>query len=255
MKSLKHEARFFITHSDAALMIEPGHCMLNHDPKDAQSRTMGVVHGLCQERPDLARSHRVDVGLPAIASVAQITAGAKTRTTTCARDGGNRVQQCYRLPSVQNVCRCGLDSQRQAVPINDYVPFAAIFRPVCRIGAGVRPPKAARTEALSTTARENSSFPFLPKRRSKTLWSRVQTPDFVQAFILRQQVGPLGASSAGIAFHADPVRRTNRMPTRQSLSSARGRPPLGRGGAGGSKRDTSAHNLSDTHSRAIGVPP
>jgi hypothetical protein len=135
------------------------------------------------------------------------------------------------------------------------MPFAAFFRPVCWIGSGMCPPKAARTEALSTTARENSSFPFLPKCRSKTLWSCVQTPDLVQSFILRQQVGPLGANSAGMAFHADPVRRTNRIPTRQSRSSARGRPPLGRGGVGGNRRDTSAHSLSDTHSRVMNIPP
>jgi hypothetical protein len=135
------------------------------------------------------------------------------------------------------------------------VSFAAFFGSVRRVRAGMRPPKAARTDALSATTRENSSFPFLPKRRSRTLWRRVHTPAFVQEFILRQQVGPLGANSAGMAFHADPVRRTNRMPTRHSLSDARGRPPFGRGREGGNRLDNSAQSLSDTHSRAMRNPP
>lgn len=236
-------------------MIEPGHRMLDHDAKNTQSGTMGIVHRLGQKWLDLAHSDCVDVGLPAVASIPKVTFGAKARAATYSSNSRNSVQQGYRFPSVQNVCRRGLDSQGDAVAIDNHVPFAAFFGPVCRVGAGMCPPKAARTEALSTTARENSSFPFLPKCRSRTLWSCVQTPDWVQAFIRRQQVGPLGANSAGMAFHADPVRRTNRMPTRHSRSSARGRPPLGRGGVGGNKRDTSAQSMSDTHSRAMMLPP
>lgn len=255
MKTLKHNAGFFIAHPNTSLMIEPGQRMFDHDSKDSQPRTMGIVHGLGQKRLDPACLYRVDVGLPAVASVTQIPFWSKARAAVCAGDSRNSVEQGYRLTSVQNICRRRFDNQRNAVSINNYVPFAAFFGSVCRVRAGMRPPKAARTEALSTTARENSSLPFLPKCLSRTLWSRVHTPDCVQNFILRQQVGPLGANSAGMAFHADPVRRTNRMPTRQSRSSARGRPPLACDGEGGNKRDTSAHSLSDTHSRAMISPP
>jgi hypothetical protein len=46
--------------------------------------------------------------------------------------------------------------QRQPACIDDYMPFAALFAAVRRVRAGVRPPKSARMEALSMTARDQS---------------------------------------------------------------------------------------------------
>lgn len=69
MESLEHNAYFFITHSDTALMIEPGHRMLDHDAKNTQPGTMGIVHGLCQKRLNLAHSDGVDVGPPTVTSI------------------------------------------------------------------------------------------------------------------------------------------------------------------------------------------
>ena len=229
--------------------------MLDHHTEYSQSRTVCVIHRLGQKWPDLAASYCIDVGLPTIPSITQKAVRTKAGTATPTRHGRNGVKQCYRLSPIQDVCGCCPDGQRHTIAIDNHVSLAAFLRPVGRVGAGVRPPKTARTEALSTTARENSSFPFRPKCRSNTLWSCVQTPALVQAFIRRQQVGPLGANSAGMAFQAEPVRRTKRIPTRHSRSLAGGRPPFGRRGTGGSKGDTSAHNLSDTHSRAMMLPP
>ena len=241
--------------SYSSLMIKPGHRMLDYYTEYSQSRTVCVIHRLGQKWPDLAPSYGIDVGLPAIPSIAQKAVGTKAGTATSTRHSRNRVKQYYRLSTIQDVCGCCPDGQRHTAAIDNHVSFAALLRPVGRVGSGMRPQKTARTEALSTTARENSSFPFRPKCRSNTLWSCAQTPALVQAFIRRQQVGPLGASSAGMAFQAEPVRRTKRIPTRHSRSLAGGRPPLGRGGAGGSKGDISAHSLSDTHSRAMSFPP
>ncbi len=128
MKTLKHNAGFFIAYPYASLMIEPGQRMFDHNSKDSQPRTMGIVHGLGQKRLDPARLHRVDIGLPAVASVTQIPFWSKARAAVCAGDSRKSVEQGYRLTSVQNVCRRRFDNQRTAVSINNYVPFAALYR-------------------------------------------------------------------------------------------------------------------------------
>jgi hypothetical protein len=48
------------------------------------------------------------------------------------------------------------DCQRNAVTIANQVALAATLSPICRIWPSQQPPKTARTEQLSTTARDQS---------------------------------------------------------------------------------------------------
>src|SRR5262245_7523208 len=49
--------------------------------------------------------------------------------------------------------RSGMHRQREAVGIHNYMTLATEFASVGRVGSGMAPPKSARTEALSMTAR------------------------------------------------------------------------------------------------------
>ena len=104
--------------------------------------------------------------------------------------------------------------------------LAASLCPLGRVGAGLVPPKTARTEALSNTARLQSmpSAACRPSRQAR--WIHSQTSCSCQSRSRRQQVMPLpqfislGRSSQGM-----PVFSTNRMPVRTCRSGILGLPP------------------------------
>ena len=251
MKTLEHFGGSLVANPQAPGLIKPGHCMFDYDTENTKPRAMRIVFWSRQHRLDPARPCRVDVALPAVTSVAKVFHRATTRTSALSIHRWNSIQQRNRFFAVQDIRRRCFHRQRYAIAIDNHVPLASVLPTVRRIGAGVCPPKTARKEALSATAREKSNRPFLPNFRSSTWWSCGHTPARVHSFMRRQQVGPLGANSAGISPHAHPVRSTNRMPTKQARSSAGGRPPFGRGGRTGNKGCTSAHSSSVTHSRAM----
>jgi hypothetical protein len=156
---------------------------------------------------------------------------------------------------VQIGWRC-FDNQGQALGLRQHMTLAACFRTIRRIGAGVCPPKTARTLALSTTARSRWIAPALPSVVSKRAWSFDHTERRVQSANRRQQVLPLPQPiSIGRSCQGMPVFSTNTIPVNAARCSTRGRPPLGdRGGNGGSNGSIWVHNASDTSS-AMRMPP
>ncbi len=251
MKPLKHSGRTLVTQPKPLRLVEPGHRMLHHHAKYPKARAVRLPHRTRQLRLDLPRPRCVDVRLPTATTITRVFLGTPARSAPDSRHRRNGLQQGNRHFPVRHVRRRGQHLQYDTVAVDDHVPLAPVFRPVRRVGAGVRPPKTARNDALSAMARESSSRPCLPSRRNSTWCNRGQTPAFAHSFMRRQQVGPLGASSAGMSPQAEPVRSTKSIPTRQARSSAGGRPPFGRGGRTGNRGCTSRHNSSVTHSRAM----
>lgn len=82
------------------------------------------------------------------------------------------------------------DCQWNAVPIANQMALAATFSPICRIWASLQPPKIARTEQLSTTARDQSIWPSRESQFSNAKWIKSQIPCSCQSRKRRQQVMP-----------------------------------------------------------------
>lgn len=144
------------------------------------------------------------------------------------------------------------DRKRYPLSIGYDMVLAARLRPVGWIGTRLLPPKTARTDALSKTARLQSIRSCACKRSRKVSWIRSQTPASCQSLSLRQQVMPLPQPiSCGRSSHAMPVLRTNSMPVKAALSGTRGLPPFGFGGSEGRSGFISSHNSSDTNGFAI----
>jgi hypothetical protein len=104
-----------------------------------------------------------------------------------------------------------------------------MFRPVLTAIGGVRssffPPRGARRDALSTTARSRSSWPRRRSSVSSAVWIRRQTPACCHASSRRRQVLPEPQPiSSGNICHGRPLRRTNKIPV-STARSGRGRRP------------------------------
>lgn len=147
----------------------------------------------------------------------------------------NVVEHLQRRLRVVKVGRRGLDDQRNAVRVGYDVALTALFSSVRGVGPGVDPPKTARTEALSTTARERSIARSLPKALTRISCTFGHTPAAVQSRNRRQQVTPSPQpNSGGRRFHGIPDFSTKMIPAKQAWSGTRGRPPSGFGFSGGS---------------------
>ena len=143
------------------------------------------------------------------------------------------------------------DPQGNAMTIANQVALTATLSPICRIWPSQQPPKTARTEQQSTTARDQSIWPSRESQSSKAKWIKSQIPSCCQSRNRRQQVIPEPQPSlCGSIRHGIPLRSTKMMPTRQARSVRRGRPPCDLGDGFGRRGSIKFHNASGTSAPA-----
>ncbi len=160
----------------------------------------------------------------------------------------NRVHQWYQLRHIRRV-RAGQDRRkRNSIGICEQMVFAARFPPIRWIRPGFPPPPpTARTEALSTMARDQSISSAARNLASRTSWSFYQTPACCQSRRRLQQVIPdPHPISCGSISHGMPLFSTKRMPVSAFRLSIGFRPGYRylRGFGAGSSGSISAHNSS-----------
>ena len=107
------------------------------------------------------------------------------------------------------------DRQGNTVTIANQVALTATLSPICRIWPSQQPPKTARTEQLSTTARDQSIWPSRESQSSNAKWIKSQIPSCCQSRNRRQQVMPEPQPSAfgnirqGITEHKNNAREAS----------------------------------------------
>ena len=256
MKGQKAFSAPLVAKPQAAMVVEPRQAAFHYPSRAAQAAAMGALLRARQLGPYTARPCGTDVLVPTVRPVALEDSGTEARPATGPLDRWNRVQQCDGDLAVGHVGGCHHKGQRQSRGIDDQMALYAVLAAIRGVRPRVSPPKTARAEALSMTARDRSTRPSLPKAPSTQRQTASQTPASVHRRNRRQQVVPSPhPSSAGRSFQAQPVRSTKTMPTRHLRSGMRGRPPFGLGGSHGSSGAISFHRSSLTHRRAIGNPP
>ena len=214
-------------------MMKPGEGAFNNPSRHAQTATM-LSASSSQDGGDAAPAKYLAVPLAVIPPVALKRIRASSRASALAGDGRNRVDETQQPRRVMSIGTGQLNSERNALRIRDRVVFRAVFPPIRRIWAGFCPPKTARTEALSTTARDQSILSAACSFARRPWCSLSHTPALCQSRKHRQQVMPLPQPiSFGRSSHPMPVLRTKRMPVRALRFGTGGRPPLGRGFGGG----------------------
>src|SRR6266851_9496675 len=99
------------------------------------------------------------------------------------------INQCERLLRVVTI-GSGQNSERNPATVADQMTFAAPAWPGRLDSVRLQPPKTARIELPSTTARDQSISPQRASQSSKEKWISCQMPASCQSRNRRQQVMP-----------------------------------------------------------------
>ena len=191
----------------------------------------------------------VAMRLRVVPAVALDEAGLPQRPTRAAAQGRNAVDQWQQLGHVVPVRRREARDDRNPVRVGKNMMFRPGLTAIGRVRSSFFPPRSARSEALSTTARARSSRPRRRNSVSKTRWSRFQTPARCHRTSRRQQVLPDPQPiSFGSIFQGMPLRSTNRIPVNTARSGIGFRPACWRlrGRRLGSSGSIRVHKSSST---------
>lgn len=241
----------FIPNFQTAISVKPSESAFHNPAIHAQS---AAVFGSAfrQHRTNAYVTQSVAMRLRIVSPVAIKRIKAIARTALPACDSWNRIDHRQQLRNIMAIRTGQLDDNGQALGVGEDMMLRPQFPSIRWIRARFRPPKTARTEAESTTAREKSILSACRSLLSSTWWILSQIPCFFQRSRRRQHVIPLphpisfGRYSQGI-----PVRNTKRIPVNAFRLLTGGRPPLGRAGGLGNNGSMISHNSSERSGLAM----
>ena len=238
-------------------LVQPTQRTLHHPAVDSQPAAVGSAT-LRQHRFDATKPQLLAMPFGVVPPIALYPIRSEPGSAHATGNRRNRIYQGQQLGHIVAVGPSEDGCQRDAVRVRDDVMFGAVLPAIRRVGADLRPPKTARTEALSTTAREKSIWSAPRSRASKARCTSSHTPASCQSRSRRQHVMPepqpisWGKSSQGI-----PVFNTKRIPVRTWRSSSGLRPGYRnrRRFGGGRNGAMNSHNSSSKIGLAMEVPP
>ena len=206
-------------------------------------------------RGDAARPEPVSMRLRVVATVALHQPRFVHRSTGAPTERRHRIDERQQLGDVVPVRRRQRRDERNPVCVGENMMFRPGFAAIGRVRSSFFPPRSARREELSTTARARSSWPRRRSSLSSTVWSRFHTPARCHRTSRRQHVVPDPQPiSRGSMFHGNPLRSTNRIPVRTARSGIGARPAYWRlrGRRFGSNGSIRVHKSSSI--KAWGMP-
>jgi len=223
-KSIVDITTSFITDTETTVFMKPRKSTLNNPP--IHPKTTSILRAsLSQKGLNKLSTKLLAMRFAIVSSVSQQRSRTSNRPTYLACYRRDSIDQPQQLCNIVAVRPSQSHGQRNAVGIGHQMVFRTFFAAIRGIWACFRPPKTARTEAESTTAREKSIWSARRSWLSKTRWILSQTPAFCQSRRRRQQVMPEPQPiSWGRSSHAIPVLRTKRMPLRTARSPIGFRP-------------------------------
>ncbi len=213
-----------ITNSQPAKLVQPGKRAFYYPTSFAQPAAIGgSTFG--QQGFDLQKSQCNPVWLRIIATIALNNIRTLTGSTTPASYRWNCFNQWKKLRHVVAISTGDNGSKRYPVGVGNYMMLAAVFASISGVWASFLPPKTARTDAESTTAREKSILSAFRSLLSKMRCILSQIPASCQSCSLRQHVMPEPQPiSLGKCSQPIPVLSTNRIPVKVARSGIDFRP-------------------------------
>lgn len=230
MKGLKVLGGSFVTQFQTSKIAKPAQRSFHDVAGLAQAAAMLSLGPTVrsEERFDASLPHLLDDRRRAVSPVSLEARWFAAWTSASASHSRNFVEQREGPLLIRLIGGTRFDRQRHSACVGDHMPFTALFGAIRGIGSGMAPPKTARTEALSMTARESRIDPRLPKRRNSRRCNSGHTSAWVHSCSRRQQVTPLPQpNSWGSMFQGSPLLRMNRIPVKQARFETGGRPPFG----------------------------
>jgi hypothetical protein len=243
----------FVSHGQSPKAMQPGQGAFDDPPRPAEAAAVRPA-ALGELRRDATRQELIAVRLRVVASVPLYQVRAAERATRTPAQRGHGVDERQQLGDVVSIRRRQPRDERNPVRVGENMMFRPGLAAIGRVRSSFFPPRSARSEELSTTARAKSIWPRRRNSLSNTVWRRFQTPARCQRTNRRQQVVPdPHPISRGSMFHGSPLRSTKRIPVITARSGIGGRPAYCRlrGRRLGSSGSIRAHNASSM--RAWGI--
>ena len=214
----------FVTHVETATSVQPGQRAL-HDPARASQAAAVWRPALGELSIDAALMQLVAMRLRIVSAVTLDESGFAPGAPGTAAQRWNGVNQRQQLGNVVSVGAREQGGQRDPACLGENVMLRPRLTAIGWVRSSFFPPRSARMEALSTTARAKSNWPRWRNSLSSTVWSRRQTPARCQRTSRRQHVLPEPQPiSFGSICQGIPLRKTKRMPVNAARSGTRGRP-------------------------------
>jgi len=247
----------FESDSQSSMLMQPRQRSFDDPAMSAQAAAIFSA-SFGQDGVDTFFSKCFSMGFRVVGSVALDGVGFATGSTGLSPNRRDRFEQRKQLGDVVGVRARQNRGQRNAVSLSNHMMFAARFALIRGVRAGFRPPKTARTDALSTTVRDQSIWSASRNLASKTSCSSSHIPADCQSRRYRQQVIPDPQPiSWGNISQGMPLLSTNRIPVSTLRRSIGLRPGYRRrrGLGDGRRGSISFHNSSETNCLAMCRPP
>jgi hypothetical protein len=213
-----------VADAKTSILMQPRETAFNYPPIDSKSTTIASAPS-SQNWLDTFLTKLLTVWFAVVAAITKHRSRTSQWPADLSSNSRDRADQRQQMRHIVTVGTGQSHRQRDAVGISHHMVLRAFFAAVRRIWPGFRPPKMARTEAESTTAREKSIWSACRNLLSKTWWILSQMPAFCQSRRRRQQVMPEPQPiSCGRSSHEMPVLSTKRIPVRTARSGTGFRP-------------------------------
>jgi hypothetical protein len=214
----------FVSQIESTKSMEPGEGPLDDPAGAAQSAAVRAA-AFRQLATDSTSLEFIAMRLRIVPTVTLHKTRLSQRSSRTAAQCRDAVDERQQLGYVVPVRRREARDNRNPVGVGKNMMFRPGLTAIGRVRSSFFPPRSARSEALSTTARARSSRPRRRNSVNKTRWSRFHTPARCQRTNRRQHVLPEPQPiSFGSIFHGMPLRSTNRMPVSTARSGIGLRP-------------------------------
>ena len=219
-----HTRSALVSDRQPAKPMQPGKRSF-HDPAGAAKSTAMGDAAVGQLRENPSPMERVSMRLRGIAAVALNQLGFAERRSATAAERRHRVDERQQLGEIVAIGGGQRRDERNPVRVGENMMLRPGLAAIGRVRSSFFPPRTARSEELSTTARARSSWPRRRNSVSNTVCNRLQTPACCQRTSRRQHVLPEPQPiSRGSMFHGKPLRSTKRIPVRTARSGSGRRP-------------------------------
>jgi len=213
-----------VAHRQPSKSMQPGEGAFDHPTRPAEAAAVRRA-ALRELGGDAAIAEPVAMRLRIVAAVALDESRFAHGPTGAASEDGHRIDERQQLGDVVPVRRRQRRDERNPVGVGENMMFRPGLAAIGRVRSSFFPPRSARRDELSTTARARSSWPRRRNSVSSTVWRRVQTLARCHRTSRRQHVVPEPQPiSRGSMFHGIPLRSTNRMPVSTARSGIGARP-------------------------------